>query len=367
MARTPSPKSPVKPKNVVPKAPVKRASGARKSRPLKTATPPSRLFQVLKLTLELVFLSIAGLVGTISVLGRAANWFGGTDMTQSLLPFAGTVLILAIGSSLMIGGWLRIRGYLTGTLESGRLIGAFLILLTASIFASRPAFQTDLINLKMLVGGTEAAGNANIAHQVYANYRRSDLVQLQVILDRTQTYATLIHQAAVRNDVDEDLLIGVGAAESSFLPRDSKDGGHGLFQITAAPKVAIEVVKTELGIERPDPTNDTHNIYLAAATLRFYMKEMKNDLFLGLLAYNIGPKNGGLISIMNQYGAKDFFTIQPYLKDLPRDYPIRVLTAALAHRLWKKDGFLPRYEEGQNARFIQEVGIPGLEHGRLVP
>ena len=90
------------------------------------------------------------------------------------------------------------------------------------------------------------------------------------------------------------------------------------------------------------------------------MAEMKNDLFLGLLAYNIGPANGGLRFIMQQYGASDFTTIQPYLQTLPRDYPIRVLTYALAFRLWHLEGRLPAYEEGSNALSIQRIGIPGL-------
>jgi hypothetical protein len=37
----------------------------------------------------------------------------------------------------------------------------------------------------------------------------------------------------------------------------------------------------------------------------------------------------------------DFVTIQPYLQNLPRDYPIRVLSAALAYRLWRSGGLLP--------------------------
>jgi hypothetical protein len=89
---------------------------------------------------------------------------------------------------------------------------------------------------------------------------------------------------------------------------------------------------------------------------------MRGDLFLGLLAYNIGPKNGGLLTIMGQYGARDFVTIQPYLQHLPRDYPVRVLSAALAYRIWRREGTLPRYEEGSNALRIQKIGIPGLNN-----
>ncbi|MGR8941580.1 MAG: transglycosylase, partial [Gammaproteobacteria bacterium] len=104
--------------------------------------------------------------------------------------------------------------------------------------------------------------------------------------------------------------------------------------------------------------------YAAAATFRHYLKEMKDDLFLALLAYNIGPANGGLRFIMQKYGAADFTTIQPYLQEMPRGYPVRVLSYSLAFRLWRKEGKLLAYEEGRNAIHIQNVGIPGV-HGDL--
>ncbi|HVM95246.1 MAG TPA: hypothetical protein VMT89_02600, partial [Candidatus Acidoferrales bacterium] len=135
----------------------------------------------------------------------------------------------------------------------------------------------------------------------------------------------------------------------------------GLFQITAAPQFALELAKKRLRATDLDPLNQRHNAFVAAATLRHYLSQMRGDLFLGLLAFNIGPKNGGLLSIMQQYGARDFVTIQPYLQNLPRDYPIRVLSAALAYRLWHRDGTLLRYEEGGNAMRIQQIGIPGLQ------
>ena len=134
-----------------------------------------------------------------------------------------------------------------------------------------------------------------------------------------------------------------------------------MFQITAIPAVISSKVAGQLHVPKPDPNRPEDAAYLAAATFDHYLRQMHGDLFLGLLAYNIGPRNGGLRSIMEQYGAKDFSTIQPYLKLLPRDYPIRVLTGALAFRLWGHFGTLPRYEDGENARTIQALGIPGLD------
>jgi hypothetical protein len=118
-----------------------------------------------------------------------------------------------------------------------------------------------------------------------------------------------------------------------------------------------------LGTEKISLENPRHNAFVGAATFKHYLAQMNGDLFLGLLAYNIGPANGGLRFIMQQYGATDFTTIQPYLQTLPRDYPIRVLSYSLAFRLWQKEGKLLAYEEGNNAIHIQRIGIPGLQKG----
>ena len=233
-------------------------------------------------------------------------------------------------------------------------------------FATRPEFHREMNSLHTLVGGTAEAERTAIAHQVYAAYRRSDLTGTLRILERARVYEPTVYEAAAAFQVDPEVLMGVGAAESSFNPRDSADGGRGLFQITAPPQAALESVRKHLAAEHLDPLNQRHNAFVAAATLSHYLGDMHGDLFLGLLAYNIGPRNGGLRSIMAQYGARDFVTIQPYLQNLPRDYPIRVLSAALAYRLWHTEGKLPRYEEGDNALHIQSVGIPGF-HPDPVP
>jgi soluble lytic murein transglycosylase-like protein len=350
------PKTPAnKPKARRPRAP------ARKPAPIPVRPPAWR--RTLLLGAEFFALVAAGLVGTIAVLGRAAEWFQGTGLADSLLPFAGSVLVLALAGSGLIRSWLWGRPWLVRRAAPLPALVALLLAAGAGGFALQEAFQRELASLRSLVGGTEEAGRVSVAHQVFAAYRRSDLAQMQRLMERAQAYLPAIRDAARANDVDAEVLVGIGAAESSFLPRDSKDGGRGLFQITAPPKAAVEAVKKQLGTDKPDPLNHTHNAYLAAATFHHYLEDMKGDLFLGLLAYNIGPRNGGLRSIMNQYGARDFYTIQPYLRDLPRDYPIRVLSAALAYRLWRTDGRLPRYEEGRNARRIQSVGIPGLDDG----
>jgi hypothetical protein len=70
---------------------------------------------------------------------------------------------------------------------------------------------------------------------------------------------------------------------------------------------------------------------------------------------------------MQQYGASDFVSLQPYLQQLPRDYPIRVLSHALAFRIWRSHGQLLAYQEGDNAQRIQQLGIPGLPRDEVLP
>lgn len=331
------------------------------SRKVPSAPPAtSRWQRALLLGIEIAACLGTALVLVIVGLGRASQRFAGADWWASLLPFAASILAMLAVAALLLRLWLPLRQWLETKITILPATVAVLLAIAAWRFSARQEFATEVDNLRSLVGGSAEAERNTIAHQVYAAYRRSDLGQTQRILDRAVVYEPTIREAAETYGVDAEVLVGIGATESSFHPRDSKDGGRGLFQITVPPKSAVELVQKRLQRSSLDPLNQRHNAFLAAATLRHYLAEMHDDLFLGLLAYNIGPSNGGLRSIMQQYGARDFVTIQPYLQNLPRDYPVRVLAAALAYRLQRLEGKLPRYEEGSNAARIQSIGIPGL-------
>lgn len=340
---------------------------ARKSTRRKTPNPEPVSRKILLYLAEILALLGAAWVLVVALLGYSASWFTRGDTETHLLPFAGTVLALALSASLILRGWLWLRVRLQ--LRSAYLpcIVATAIATLAAGYASQNVFHQQMTHLNTLIGGMREAERTTLAHQVFAAYRRSDLEATRQVLDRSLVYWPTVREVASVFQIDPEIMIGVGATESSFHPRDSKDGGYGLFQITSPPRLAIDQVRKHLGVNQLDRLNQRHNTWLAAATLKHYLKEMGGDLFLGLLAYNIGPRNGGLLSIMSQYGAKDFITIQPYLKNLPRDYPIRVLTSALAFRLWRQEGRLPHYEEGDWATRIQEIGIPGLKSLSSMP
>lgn len=237
---------------------------------------------------------------------------------------------------------------------------SMLLAISAGKFVMDDRFTLAFNHFRMLVGGKQEVRRITLAHQVYAAYRRQGVGAMQRMVTRGEKYSPFIQEAARSFQIDPDLLLGIAAAESSFLPRNSPDGGRGLFQITRVPKMAEKEAQRHFGEQKFSIIDDRYNAYLAAATFKYYLDEMHGDLLLGLLAYNIGPANGGLRFIMQKYGVTDFTTIQPYLQHLPRDYPIRVLSYALAFRLWRQEGVLPAYQEGSNAVRIQRIGIPGL-------
>jgi len=308
-----------------------------------------------------VLVLTAGAVGLIIILlGYSASRFSGTAFFSSLLPFAMGILIVVLVAAVFLIVWWRVRAWLHSKTLIWAPAAAALFFLATGVWALQDDFSQALGHFIVLVGGKQEAGRVTLAHQVFAAYRRYDNAQLQKLVDRAQAFSPAIEEAAKAFDVDRHLLYGLAATESSFLPRDSKDGGRGLFQITLVPKNIMSQAARRLSVSELSLTDPRHNAFVAAATFKFYLEQMRGDLFLGLLAYNIGPANGGLRFIMQQYGATDFITIQPYLQQLPRDYPVRVLSYALAFKLWQNEGKLPAYEEGNNAVRIQRLGIPGL-------
>ncbi len=310
--------------------------------------------------LEISGLALFAVVIIMVLLGYSARWFSGIRFFASLLPFAFSILGLIVLAAIFLIGWWQLRKRLQQWWVPlpALLSLIFALVVTGLMISGR--FDRGFESFRNLVGGRQQDRRITIAHQVFAAYRRCDQVQLQKMIDRAQKYVPAIREAAEMFDVDPDLLEGVAAVESSFVPRQSKDGGQGLFQITQVPHEVSERVRNYLQVPELLLTDPRQNACVAAAELKYYLEEMDGNLFLGLLAYNIGPANGGLRFIMRQYGATNFVTIQPYLKQLPRDYPIRVLSYSLAFRIWRRQGRLLAYEEGRNARIIQHIGIPGL-------
>ncbi len=329
-------------------------------KPRKKTTQPITRHKVLLTSLEIGGLIISAITAIMVLLGYAAGRFSGTRFFASLLPFALGVLALVLAIALMLIGWMRLRRWLLAKSPFLPAILTLICALVVGVLVVRGQLYWAFGNFRTLVGGRSEASRITLTHQVFAAYRRLDINQLQKMIDRAQPFSRDIDEAARDFHLDPDLLHGIAATESSFLPRESKDGGQGLFQITRVPEVVKARASRHLGAAEAQVADHRHNGFIAAATISYYLNQMNNDLFLGLLAYNIGPANGGLRFIMQQYGATDFITVQPYLQQLPRDYPIRVLSYALAFRLFRKEGRLLAYEEGLNAVRIQHIGIPGL-------
>ena len=296
--------------------------------------------------LAAVAVTVAALAGLTPTMGSSPEVFVATLAATALLA-AGAILVFERGRRLAAGPWRHAL--------NAALLGATVLL------AVRFPPWRAVRDLGDLLARERATQVSVVAHQVYAAYRRLDLDGQKEILRRAEVYEPSILEASRAFGVSRELLMGIAAAESSFNPRPSRDGGQGLFQVTSVPHQAEERARAALGVGRLDPLNQKHNAFVAAATLAEYADRMDGDLLLTLLAYNIGPQNGGLDVVMKRYGAHNFAQAQPYLQSLARDYPIRVLAGALAYRIWRSLGDLPRFEEGEWAARIRELGIPGLD------
>ena len=316
--------------------------------------------ELLRLLMEWGALLALGVLALMVALGYAGQHLSGGSFLRHRLPFALAALLTTVTAALALLGWWRLRATLVKRHMALPAITALLLLAVALIPLRQGRFAGPLAQFRLVVGGKAEMRDATLRHQVFAGYRRLNAADMAAMFDRAGAYAADIEEAARAFRIDPDILNGLAAAESSFLPRPSADGGQGLFQLTRIPQEAEKEALARLKTDMLDPANHRHNAFAAAGTLKIYLERMNGNMILGLLAYNIGPQNGGLRDIMGRYGATDFITIQPYLQELPRNYPVRVLTYALAFRVRRTEGRLLPYEEGENARRVQRIGIPGL-------
>lgn len=341
--------------------PAKKAAHKKKKRSTsKKKKRHSLALQVLLVGLEMGALLSIGVAALMVLLGYGGEYLTGTSFIYHLLPFTLVVLLLMLIGAVCIRSWWLLRALLARWHPALAPLLALTLAIGTGMLMQGPYFTRPLAQFRLLVGGTAEMRTLTLRHQIFAAYRRLDTNEVAKMLVRAQVYAPDIADAARIFGIDADILNGLAAAESSFYPRTSADGGQGLFQITNIPAEAQKQTLDHLGSGSADMAVHRHNTFAAAATLRYYLKQMNGNMVLALLAYNIGPANGGLCHIMERYSATDFITIQPYLQEKPRNYPVRVLSFALAFRVNKVEQRLLPYEDGLNAIRVQHIGIPGL-------
>lgn len=231
----PAKQSPNKPRTA-PKRVKKIGGPKKKSRGKGRKNEPRNLLRDgLLLLLEWSGLLVIGLAALVLLLGHFGNRFSGTDMLGSLLPFAGGVLAFVIAATVLLSGWKWLRGWLKNW---STVLPAAVIVVCTLVFIvciPRGSFTKAFGYYRTLVGGKEEASRITLAHQVYAAYRRLGTGPVQQMIDRSQPFAADIEAAAKRYTLDPDLLKGLAAAESSYLPRQSEDGGQGSSRLPGRP------------------------------------------------------------------------------------------------------------------------------------
>lgn len=338
----------------------KKSASKKRKRSRKKKKGHSFALQLFLTGLETGSLLAAGVAVLMVLLGYGGQYLTGTSFFYNLLPFALALIVLILTGAVFLHTWRRLRAKLAVWHPLLAPLLAVILAAGTGILLQGQYFTRPLAQFRLLVGGTAEMRALTLRHQIFAAYRRLDADDMAKMLVRAQIYAPDIAEAARIFDIDADILNGLAAAESSFYPRTSADGGQGLFQITSIPTQAQEQALAHLDSDTADMAIHRHNTFAAAATLRYYLKQMNGNMVLALLAYNIGPANGGLRHIMERYSATDFITIQPYLQEKPRNYPVRVLSFALAFRVNRVEQRLLPYEDGLNAIRVQHIGIPGL-------
>ena len=182
---------------------------------------------------------------------------------------------------------------------------------------SIPLFEDSLIQARLSLLNEQTPFNLSYNRAVrtqiniYANTYRNHVSRM---LGKANYYFPLFESILDQYDLPLEFKY-LAIVESALKPHArSRSAATGLWQFMYATGKIYDLNVTSYIDERSDPLKST----VAACEYFTFLYKMFNDWELVLAAYNGGP--GYVSRAMRKYGAKDYWSVRPYLRKETQNY-----------------------------------------------
>ena len=233
------------------------------------------------------------LVAAVAALGRGAERFAGVGLWANLLPFAAVAVVFGLG--LAVAAARLARGSAPGSSRARRPAPARRRDSPSRLAASWWATQPRVSARPACVCGRPSAEPPRPS--AWRSPTRSsprtavaDRQALARMLERARRTSPSVHEAAAAFGIDPEVLDGRRRGRIVASSRAaSADGGRGLFRSRHRPRTPSRPCAAGSASPRPTRTIPGRTPGSPPQRWRATSRDMDGDLFLGLLAYNIGP------------------------------------------------------------------------------
>jgi membrane-bound lytic murein transglycosylase D len=176
--------------------------------------------------------------------------------------------------------------------------------------------------------------NSNTLIQQYINYYQGrGRGTMEVGLRRSGRYMTMAREIFRKEGVPED-IVWLGQVESTWKPNAySWAAASGLWQFIPSTGAAYGLRQTAWIDERNSFEKATH----ASARYLKWLHDRYNNWELAMAAYNTGE--GNVDRAISRAGARDFWSIYPYIAQETRNYVPNILATILIAKNPEKYGF----------------------------
>ena len=202
----------------------------------------------------------------------------------------------------------------------------------------------------------EKKPSARLKEKVYKVYQTMiEDGKVDDFFRKQSLYAEEINSLAREFNIDPDFFRAWIYVESVYDKNAvGPNGEKGLLQIYNVPENCSKQARAYLGVKELNVFDPKHNMTLGAITLLDYQKQMKNDLLLGLIAFNWGPNN---LTLQRAENYASIFDKVP--NKIAKNYPLQILSLTLMQKVKAENGSVLSYKEYPKS--IENIQLPGID------